>query len=117
MSVHLCIVFVLSSSAMSSMSLCFPGVNAIFPYISKDSFSILWESFSIPESISTASLHVPYSHLNAALNILRSEILYLLATSSQYRSLTHVLSIYRIWALAAEFTMFLQCPGLIPCPL
>ena len=101
---------------MSRMSLCFPGWNAIFPYSRSASFSILWESFSIPASISTASLHVPCSHLKAARSIFRSVTLYFSATSSQYRSRTHDLSPYSIYELAAELTMFLQYPGLMPCP-
>ena len=82
-SAHFLIVLVFKASAISSMSLCFPGKNAIFPYVRSDSFSILRESFSIPESISTASLQVPCSHLKAALSIFLSEISYLSAISSQ----------------------------------
>ena len=117
MSFHFLIVLVFRSSAISRMSLCFPGTNAIFPYSRSASLSILWESLIMPTSISTASLHVPYSHLKAALSIFLSEMSYLSAISSQYRSLTQVFNPYSIWELAAEFTMFLQYPGLIPLPL
>ena len=116
-SFHFYIVLVFNSSARSSMSLCLSGVYSIFPYNISASFSILWDSFIIPASISTASLHVPYSHLSAALNILRSWMPYLFAISSQYRSLTQDLSPYSIWEFAAEFTMFLQYPGFMPFPL
>ena len=80
------IVFVLYSSAFISMSLCFQGMNAILPYNIKASFSILCDNLIIPMSISTASLHVPYSHLRAALSIFLSDMSYLLTISSQYKS-------------------------------
>lgn len=86
---HVLIVLVFNSSAYSSMSLCIPGMYAILPYIRSDSFSIRWVSFSIPVSISTASLQVPYSQRRAVRSIFLSTMSYFSAISSLNRSLTH----------------------------